>query len=423
MMKMSYKSCHNLNKAEKSIYNSLTNFIEINLNMNKTESWNIGFETFGPLLYGFCTWLHDNFVKSKIKNVFFLARDGWIIQNVYKKMYPETNTSYLYVSRKSLALPSMSECDLIDDILDKLVLPPSFTIEEFLKCFDLNFEEYKDSISSCSISFKQIFYRKTYKENEKLRNFTNLIYCDIKNKIKEQKKNFLLYLKQEKFEGKVAIVDIGWHNSIQKYIQNIVDDNNLNVELNGYYLGVYDNAIKFEKGSVNGYLYEYNKNHEYQYKTFGFVSLLELMFLAHEATTISYENVDKIIPKLGKYEYLGNSEMLNIIKNFQQGAIFFVEKFDSDLKLNFKLSSQNIINFGLNPKKEHIKIFENLIFENFSNNNMVNFNHSNFYYYFHLKKAKEDFYKSGWRIVFLKKLFPIPFPHYTLFKLMCKIFL
>ena len=85
--------------------------------------------------------------------------------------------------------------------------------------------------------------------------------------------------------------------------------------------------------------------------------------------------------------------------------------------------SENILKLGLSPNKEELEILSKLEFENFSNKNIINYNHSSFYYLTHLKKLKNDFYKSGWRIMFLKKLIPFPFPHYLFFKILCELFL
>lgn len=68
--------------------------------------------------------------KRGIKNLFFLARDGYIfykIAEVFKSLYPNIECHYLYVSRKSLYLPSL---EVLDEASVKSLLMKSRSIEE-----------------------------------------------------------------------------------------------------------------------------------------------------------------------------------------------------------------------------------------------------------------------------------------------------
>ena len=118
--------------------------------------------------------------------------------------------------------------------------------------------------------------------------------------------------------------------------------------------------------------------------------------------------------------------MIKIIKDYQNGAIKFVEDFynrqDKIENISSDIASAGIIKFGCNPQKEDLRIFEKINFENYKINNLVNFKHNSFYYITHPKKMIQDFYQSGWRIIFLRKLFIIPLPYYQIFKLICLVF-
>ena len=208
----------------------------------------------------------------------------------------------------------------------------------------------------------------------------------------------------------------------------IISNEFKNTNIHGYYMGVYKDAIKLtEDNPSNGFLFDVNKNNKEMLKIFSFVSLFETMFLADEGTTLGYKynSEKKVVPILETDGYEKKDE--KIIK-FQQGAIRFVEdikkyEITNDMILSSKASSANIIKFGNQPNVEEIKTFGEITFENYSKNKMINFNHSILFYLFHPKIAKKDFYKSGWRIVFLKKLLPFLFPHFLLFKILCKIFM
>ena len=70
----------------------------------------LGFETCGPMVVGFCQWLHAKITTEKYDKVFFCARDAKQTFEIYRTMYPEHKeiTDYLYVSLKSLYTPYYS---------------------------------------------------------------------------------------------------------------------------------------------------------------------------------------------------------------------------------------------------------------------------------------------------------------------------
>ena len=412
-----------ISKNDIDNYNNIEEFISSNKIYNTTNdrSYKLGFEIFGVFLIGFCKWIHENITKEKINNIFFLARDGYIVKEVYDKLYPNENTKYLYISRKSLVLPSIKSYNT-NEIIDSLILPPSFKIDDILSLLNIDIDKVKSKINKYDLN--KIYYRKKLNEYNDIKKLIDDLKDIIIKNIKEQEDYFTKYLKDEEFKDKVAIIDIGWHNSIQNYFIKINDKFKLNTRIFGYYVGVYDNAKKVkEPHKAKGYLYEYYKDNDLQYKTFSFVSLLESMFLKNEGTTLSYKKINNQIKPVIDSNNIENK----IIESFQKGAIDFVDYFINkkiDINIiNKNIAMNNLIEFGLNPKKEDIKLFGNMIFENFSYNSLINFNKSNLYYYTHLKQAKLDFYKSGWRIVFLKKLIPIKFPHFLIFKILCKMFL
>lgn len=60
----------------------------------------------------------------------------------------------------------------------------------------------------------------------------------IKEKSEQQRKYLMQYLKQINFQGNCAIVDIGWHGSMQYYLEKFCELNDIKVELHGYYVGI-----------------------------------------------------------------------------------------------------------------------------------------------------------------------------------------
>ena len=64
----------------------------------------LGYETCGPMIVGFCQWLHQKLHDGRYNKALFCARDMLQTYQIYLKMYPEDKdlACYFYVSRKSL---------------------------------------------------------------------------------------------------------------------------------------------------------------------------------------------------------------------------------------------------------------------------------------------------------------------------------
>ena len=57
----------------------------------------------GPLAAAFCQWLHARRAARPEARLYFLARDMYLMRDVYHTLYPQEETGYLQVSRRSLA--------------------------------------------------------------------------------------------------------------------------------------------------------------------------------------------------------------------------------------------------------------------------------------------------------------------------------
>lgn len=74
----------------------------------------IGFETLGPVILGYCQWLHNRKRELGIKNLLFCSRDLYQTYKWYIKLYPDEkdDVSYIFISLKSLSIPYKVSKDL-----------------------------------------------------------------------------------------------------------------------------------------------------------------------------------------------------------------------------------------------------------------------------------------------------------------------
>ena len=123
-----------------SVFESIILAMQANYLYNGLELdyWDMfGVKYISQIYFGFTKWLYD-LTKDK-DNLVFLARDGYIIDQIYKlfnKGNKGVKTNYLYCSRNSLLIPSLYSLS-IDKMVEKLSLLYNInidiTLEDFLK--------------------------------------------------------------------------------------------------------------------------------------------------------------------------------------------------------------------------------------------------------------------------------------------------
>ena len=78
-------------------------FIQNRLQLCKTAGEALGISVLGPLATAYCRWLHERRAAHPGAKLYFLARDMYLMRAVYAALYPDEETEYLRVSRRSLA--------------------------------------------------------------------------------------------------------------------------------------------------------------------------------------------------------------------------------------------------------------------------------------------------------------------------------
>lgn len=320
------------NQISESIYNAIIK----NKYFNENNYWyKFGYIYVGILYYGFIDWIVKKCIEDKIEHIYFFARDGYIMKKVYdivrdKKSYLPEST-YLYASRRGLNIPAISSIDdqtmnfLIDGSLD-------ISIYDNLKRIGLNPEKYESIIQKSG--FENYHYKiKDKFDIIKLKNLYKLLSKEILINSKNEKDLILSYLKKEKVFDykKIGIVDIGWHGSLQKSFEKIIDETKLNIDVRGYYLGLFPKAEVLQKEGYNlsAYLFNFGKPANLYNSIYKYVPLIEFIFSAPHGSFIKFD--EKINPILDTQI---NNENLFKCNDIQEGAIDFIKDF---MELNHNL--------------------------------------------------------------------------------------
>ncbi len=115
----------------------------------------------GLFVLGYCSFIHDYYVKENLDKLLFLSRDGDILLKAYRLLYPDGNAEYAYLSRKSVT-KLMADIDK-HDFFRRFIyhkINQEYTIREVLKSMEL------ESLVSELSDWPEIFLDRRKKEEK-----------------------------------------------------------------------------------------------------------------------------------------------------------------------------------------------------------------------------------------------------------------
>ncbi len=382
--------------------------------------YRFGYENFGVLLWGFCKWLLDRMTKEGIEQALFIARDGYIIKEVYdmmgcSKIIP---SYYFEMSRRSsIVATSLSQDLSYEEMLCKISLPARLNINQLFDAWGLEIEAYEHIIKECKIDRNKIYWLSFLEKEEELHTLYDIIKDDIKDNARKEYDLFMEYIDSFHFERKTALVDIGWAGTIQKQIIKALKNADHSFDLRGYYLALDKRSREnAEKGVfiAEGYIWDHYNSIDNSLEEGLFVGLFESLFLEKDGSIKKYEKKDgKVTTVRYPYEYLLPgmiTDEIGAVSQLQQGAISFVKSFQSRFYcLSINMSSYQAFRFLrdclVEPSREMIYRFGEFRFYDMGDYTFLAKPKMNlFEYMFHPKQFVADFYESQWPLGFFKAL-------------------
>lgn len=207
-------------------------------NVPRDELYRAGYTFLGPLLCAYVHWLAERVRERGIQRVYFFSREGQLLHEIWKRitpmLYPDGRlppTHYLYVSRLALAGPSCSYRGLREDSAWITFLPPSNRdFRDICRVFSLKPEplipylrRYKLEPDT-PLSHWHGAKRKTHKQLSELLRDPEF-QEEVKRQTRDSNDALQRYLESEHFfdQKDVAVVDIGWLATIQRFLFQAVD--------------------------------------------------------------------------------------------------------------------------------------------------------------------------------------------------------
>ena len=382
---------------------------------NHSSYYQFGYDTFGPFLFGFSRWLYSNVSCKDYNKVFFFSRDGYMMEKAFSVLNEDgIKNEYVFFSRNSIRQALLWRTKDYNDSLRYLTWERFYSYGKILEYYGFKEGEREQLSREYGFELSKDISNKQLSDNLLLKKLFNDNKQIIHKRSKEQDSLLLQYTQQIGMTGDCAIVDIGWHGSMQYYLEQFFEQHGINTTLDGYYVGILPNVPL--KGSCDGYIYNREKP-KLRKHLLCFFGGYEKLFQSQEGSTIGYiETYNKIIkPRLGEYEYSNNedADVIESIKEWQQGALDYIVQINNREQYSDKALTKPLINFG---RKPHLKDVQLMSF--FYNNE------GSRAYYTTQKKLREysphelmhDLSNSPWKTGFMKSAFKVPFPYYAIYE-------
>ena len=179
----------------------LESFLSNNHDAERNYFYNFGYERFGPVLYGFIKWMYEDFKKEGIQEVYFMARDGYIMQKVYRELGYNNNIpdKYFEASRRSLRVPSYCDDYNLENVIKESPLLSTTNMEQLLDSLGLEISDYKDKIEKYGFNLEEHIKRDELINNDQFIKFYEEIKQDVIDNSSTEKENLIKYLKQYDF--------------------------------------------------------------------------------------------------------------------------------------------------------------------------------------------------------------------------------
>lgn len=389
-----------------------------------SQNLRTGYENFGPLLYGFSTWLYNNLEKNKINNVFFLSRDGLIMKKAFDLINDNHSikSHYLYSSRRALQVPMLAYSNFhYNDFVNHVHWPPKVTFHYFLKSLGIESKKEQEHFSKkYSLELDKELLMNKPESKSILENFFNEERGYIQNKAKSELNNLLLYWeKSGLFKDKVGLVDIGWHGNMQLNMSDIFSREDVATDVKGYYIGVDPFENHSDIISMDGYCFAPYKNLSLFKQESEINVMVEQAFMAKHGSLKRFD--DQGNPVLYDFEQK-DTKSISVLDDYQKGALCLVEDFYNlygKISISSPFALSGMIRQFLSPTMQTAYEWGSIVFKDINESRLV---HGDYTYSLvaHPVRFIHDYERSMWREGYLKIHLKHNYNFYYLTKLLKK---
>ena len=233
-----------------------------------------GYNFIGPVIGVFLQRLATFCLKNKIGKIFFLSREGWTFKNCWERampfLYPAgelPEIEYLYVSRMALAGASCAVQGLTRTNADIAFLPSgNRDFADVCRIFSLQVENFNSLLdkyglkSDTCLSHIHDGYRQENRKRFEELLLDELFQKEVKRQSQDANLALQRYLEDVGFfdHERVAVVDIGWLGTIQRFLFEAVAHRSDCPRCYGYLFGA-TKGVPFaedDRNRIEGIIYD-----------------------------------------------------------------------------------------------------------------------------------------------------------------------
>ena len=288
--------------------------------------YNLGVEVGGPLYMGLYRYIRD-FAARENKKIYFLARDGYNLYHLFRRLGHE-NVEYLHTSRRALLLAGITEMNA----RDIETLPPytfGQTAGEILDYLGIDRQKILHLQETGLESFDSVI--RTEEDRQAFRQLYTLDRDVFLERCRMERENALAYFNSIGFlENDAICFDCGWQGSSQELIEQFKNRVGSTAKHHFIYFGI-KNGEKSRRQlrgmHYDTYLFDFYKNFALQADLNQNVVLYELFFSAPHESVYCYGENGTVILEDGQ----GDQEKGHILQgicDFICMGLPFVDKYD-----------------------------------------------------------------------------------------------
>lgn len=211
--------------------------------------YHLGYSLLGPLLVSFAQWLMEMARAFSIERLYFLAREGKPIQQVFDcwsgGLKDTPRSEYLALSRRAAGFAAISTLDDIFDIARTIYFPN--TLEKFLHTrYGIHLSDARWAELSQSLNIQR--NTEITVQNRQIDHLIPLLKAlegEIMARATQERTALLRYLKNKGVsqDDHQAVVDVGYSGSVQKYLNKLLSSEQVR-KVHGLYLMTDERAAK-----------------------------------------------------------------------------------------------------------------------------------------------------------------------------------
>ena len=246
-------------------------------NIDQSPLYIEGYNFIGPMIGLFVQRIAEICLEKNITKIFFLSREGWTFKRYWEQAMPALypagglpEIEYLYVSRMALAGASCAFSGLTKTKADIAFLPSgNRDFRDVCRIFSLDSNKFHSCLESFGLSEETcLSHIHDGYDPENRKKFEAMLedpgfQAEVKAQTGDTNCAMLRYFEDVGlFKHKdVAIVDIGWLGSIQRFLFEAIAHREDKPKCHGYLFGAtrgipYDTS---EKNSIEGVIYDRDK--------------------------------------------------------------------------------------------------------------------------------------------------------------------